>query len=608
MNQYGFLNSAVYNFYMYLFRKSARQEEGKKTANGFFRKMKGRVTGLLLVGATGCFFDPPPLVLDEPSAGVDAGSEKPDAYGKDAGKGADAPIPHEDRQDIGEQQPDARLVDAQTDDGAVVIEPSPDSGPQDGTVIIIRDAADRPDAEVTDARETTDAHTLEDGHIRRDAEDEADANEPVDAHIPDGAARDAEIEDAHESPDREELKDVPEIADSQAAHDGAGQRDAEISDAFEDADGSPADVSDAEVAEAGIDTGIEVDGGLGADGGIPDSGVVWADSRSPFCRDIAISGSYPAGYTHTLIIPPGFDYANARGDLADLVFTEGTCTTATVAERLPFITEELSIGGESKIAVRTRNPNVWAVALFYGSLLPNQFTPHDTYVAFAAGRDLSAFMQVNTRQAFSIANGRVQYVNYPWGNGVSGTGSFIYKDVGPLGGFTFDITVQYDTQNEGTRPYMMFGVFDTLGFDAINHQNGVGVYRRDVGAQNALALRIAQGGTQTFPELASINPPASRAIAQAGTPYYVRLKHAGNSVSIAYYTSRLDRANEANEVFSTAVNNATLGQLQYVYMLVGLDVADPSRAANGWVNDLTVRKLVVPEPQALLGSMVYTRP
>jgi hypothetical protein len=116
----------------------------------------------------------------------------------------------------------------------------------------------------------------------------------------------------------------------------------------------------------------------------------WWNTDWQYCRQISITGSFPADYSHGIVLnTANFDSTHAKSDLTDLRFIQGTCETPdAVTGTLSAWAEIVNTTGDSKVWFMTKTADVPSVAMYFGN--QSASSTFDISKAFLFGDDFES--------------------------------------------------------------------------------------------------------------------------------------------------------------------------------------------------------------------------
>jgi len=344
-------------------------------------------------------------------------------------------------------------------------------------------------------------------------------------------------------------------------------------------------------AEAGPDARQDAGHDTGTDTQTDSQLNPWWDYAWKYCRQISLSGSFPAGYSHRIVLNSSdFTYAHAKADLSDIRFLEGTCGNPDKSTGiLPAWPESVNPAGDSQVWILTKSGSAPSVAMYYGNpAAAKNFDGKAVFLAFGKDSDYSGFTEIDNRNALSVGANGLAFANYPWGNGSGDT--YMYRDVSDLSmDFVYDFTIKY-TDSAECRPYLSVGVADIATGLFDNANNGIAYTRIACTVASKTASLRVRKMSGVADNLDSSFTPADN------TTYYARILRAGTSATLSFYPSKADRESAQNALFSVSSQNSPAVNLRYVYAAIPLANDDSTNSTSGVLNETIVRKAVSPEP------------
>ncbi len=298
----------------------------------------------------------------------------------------------------------------------------------------------------------------------------------------------------------------------------------------------------------------KADAGISMDGGTASG---WGSKDSKYCVTVTLEGAFAEGTAHPIILrPQNFNYAHAKPDLADVRAFAGTCGDAH--ETLPLFIE-FAEARASAVWVRTPLATQTSIALYYGN--PNAASvsnPKTVFLAYGKGADFDMFdLRKDERANFQITGRGIEFVNFPWGNGVAGTQSYVAMRLPyPVEDFELNWAVMHESNDR--RPYSMVAVADALVPTFIESYDGIGVFRgsADVG-DTQFAVRASNRGLQAHKDSTLVPFP--------GAAYHLQIRRIGDIAYFAAYAAANERTLEENPI---AVDKTAEGRPLHVVRLL----------------------------------------
>ena len=168
----------------------------------------------------------------------------------------------------------------------------------------------------------------------------------------------------------------------------------------------------------------------------PDTKLQWWDLNWKYCREITVSGSFPADYQlNVKLDSSNFDFSHANSDLSDLRFFEGSCVDPdTSIGVLPAWAEKVDSVNGSSIWVKGKTANATQLAMYYGnSNAASTFDGNKTFDFFEDCNDVSDWTVVKNTSStyaptFSSVSGKCR-LSGTNADGYAYATSYSFKDI-----------------------------------------------------------------------------------------------------------------------------------------------------------------------------------